>query len=357
MKNIIFKGKDQDYIFKYNPYHGKDGRFSSRDEHTTFSPGKDQRTAARSIDNENTRRKKEGMNQLVSGAYSTIGKQDYSTVRANYLKDQAAKINPIQQMPKPLSAGQPVDWLSMDDDTLMENLEKYMPGIHDVATKGWASNHPPSEYIDTKKNGDMVLTDIYAARGYHAKPEIMSKDDIKDYIKTNNTPELYRGMGNSSSGQSGADKQTRFAEDDLHFAGLGVLGNGTYAAETPKNNPARYNTGLSVARSYARGGGGDLTGTCVRMTLKKGTKTASVETIRKEQRDFRAKLNGDIDIEKDFLQQLFDITEDTGRFAALRGYEAWYDNTGNSSGASPIEPYWVVVNRGQIIIQKERYDA
>ena len=357
MKNIIFKGKDQDYIFKYNPYHGKDGRFSSRDNHTTFSPGKDKRTAARSIDNENARRKKEGMNQLVSGAYSTIGKHDYSTVRANYLKDQAAKQKPAKKIAKPVSAGKPVDWENMDDDTFVKGLEKYMPGITDITNNGWAKDHARHDYVDTKKNGDMVLTDIYTARGYHAKPEMMSKDDIKDYIKTNNTPELYRGMGKSSSGQSGADKQTRFAEDDLHFAGLGVLGNGTYAAETPKNNPARYNTGLRVARSYAQQGGGDLTGTCVRMTLKKGTKTASIETIKKEQKGFYMKLLSSSSVSPQQRKKLLDITDDIGRFAALRGYEAWYDNTGMHSGGTPISPYWVVVNRGQIIIQKERYDA
>ena len=44
---IIKKGRDT--ILKFNPYHGYHGSFSSRDAHSSFSPGSNAADAARSI--------------------------------------------------------------------------------------------------------------------------------------------------------------------------------------------------------------------------------------------------------------------------------------------------------------------
>ena len=145
----------------------------------------------------------------------------------------------------------------------------------------------------------------------------------------------------------------RFEKDPLHFAGYGVLGNGTYAAETPPNSYRNY--GLRVARSYAGRNGG---GTQVRMTLKKDAKVAAYTTVRRQQREFLSKLgqayySGTIGF--DTYKALNNICVDVGRFGALRGYEAWYDKTGAHSGATRNSPFWVITNRGALIIQNERY--
>lgn len=340
-------------IRKYNPYHDARGRFTSRNAHTTFSPGSNPNQARQSIDAENKRRAAEGVDQLVTGAYMTVGKVAYASSLKAYLDAQAKKKDPIQQTAAPAKAGKSVDWKSMSDDEFVQNLETYMPGINDIATKGWASTHNRWDYQDSSLNGDMVLTDIYKARGYNAAPQMMDKADIKAYISQNGTPDLYRGMGTSSHGQSGAEKMDRFEKDPLHFAGYGVLGNGTYAAQTPPNVP--FNTGLRVATQYSSRGGN---GVQVRMTIKKDTKTAAYTTVRRQQRDFigrvrTASYNGKID--RSLADTIVNICSDVGRFGALRGYEAWYDKTGAHSGARRSSPFWVVVNRGKMIIQNERY--
>lgn len=292
------------------------------------------------------------MDQLVGGAYMTIGKVEYGSALKAHLEEQAKKKDPIQPTAAPAKAGKKVDWASMTDDEFAKNLETYMPGITDIATKGWAATHDRYQYADSGLNGDMVLTDIYKARGYNALPQMMDKSAVKAYIAQNKTPELYRGMGTSSHGQSGAEKMDRFQSDPLHFAGYGVLGNGTYAAQTLPNSARNY--GLRVARSYSRRGGN---GTQVRMTLQKGTKTASYSTVRGQQRDFLAKLwsarySGSID--NGLANTIQNICSDVGRFGALRGYEAWYDR-GAHSGANKNNPFWVITNRGSLIIQNERY--
>ena len=338
---------------KYNPYHDSRGRFTSRNAHTLFSPGNNPTQAKRSIDAENKRRAAEGMDQLVSGAYMTMGRVAYGSALKTYLDEQAKKKDPIQQTPAPYKAGKSVKWGNMSDDEFVRDLEKYMPGIHDIATKGWAASHDASQYKDSSLNGDMVLTDIYKARGFNAMPQMVDKAGIKSYIAQNKTPELYRGMGTSSHGQSGAEKMDRFEKDPLHFAGYGVLGNGTYAAETPPNSYRNY--GLRVARGYAGRNGG---GTQVRMTLKKDAKVAAYTTVRRQQRELLSKLgqayySGTIGF--DTYKALNNICVDVGRFGALRGYEAWYDKTGAHSGATRNSPFWVITNRGALIIQNERY--
>ena len=120
---------------KFNPYHDSRGRFTSRNAHTLFSPGNNPAQAKRSIDAENKRRAAEGMDQLVSGAYMTMGRVAYGSALKTYLDEQAKKKDPIQQTAAPYKAGKSVKWGNMSDDEFVRDLEKYMPGIHDIATK------------------------------------------------------------------------------------------------------------------------------------------------------------------------------------------------------------------------------
>ena len=156
----------------------------------------------------------------------------------------------------------------------------------------------------------------------------------------------------SSAGQSGADKQTRFAKDKKHYAGLGVLGNGTYAAETPKNSASNY--GLKTARNYSNRA---KDGT-VRMTLDKDAKITTFKKLANDRTAFESKLisarNSGALKDKDY-NYLKTMIGDAGRYGALRGFDAWHDSTGGYSGASSQNPYWVITNRSKIIIQNERY--
>ena len=86
---VIFKRQNGETITfeKFNPYHGKDGRFTSRGGHISFSPGKNEAQAARSIAAENARRKAEGEQEVVGGAYYNVGRKTY----AEALTDKKAR--------------------------------------------------------------------------------------------------------------------------------------------------------------------------------------------------------------------------------------------------------------------------
>ena len=368
-----------DCIEKYNPFHDKLGQFSSGNYASSFSTPKNPRYATGKLDENHKafteRNKKYSDAQQALGIGNgksdpdqddtrwmggtqdtTFGRADPNAEAnikiANAPKPAAKPKKPRIAKPEPERAGKTINWSKMSDDEFVSSLEKTMPGIGNVINKGWASKNSAYNYIEKHKNGDMVLTDIYKERGYNGKPKVVDKATIKAYIQKNGTPELYRGMGASSSGQTGSQKQDRFANDKLNYAGLGVLGNGTYAAQTPPNSARNY--GLDTARAYSNRA---LDGT-VRMTLKKGTITASYDEVLAQQKDFTTKVreairNGKMSQTDGY--KIIDVCEDAGRFGALRGYEAWYDNTGMHSGATPSDPYWVITNRSKVIIQKERY--
>ena len=164
-------------VEKYNPYHGKDGRFASRDGHASFSPGKDPTQAARSIAAENAKRKADGEDEDINGAYYHMDRKTKAEIDADkkMLAAQAAPKpkKPRQPKAQPKDAGQHVDWKKMSDDEFVANIETYIPGAKKIGKK-WANSNAPRE-IDTHKEGDMVLSDIYTERGYHGKPTMMDR--------------------------------------------------------------------------------------------------------------------------------------------------------------------------------------
>jgi hypothetical protein len=370
-----------EWLQKFNPYHDPKGKFTTGDTATMFSLDSkflaNNQKAQDLFSYFNTRR---GLMQhaaqslgIPAGSGQTFvevnGKFRMNLLNVNnsgksdpFLEQHLEEANP-KPVPKivpsiPQTPGKAVDWKSVSDDDFVKTLDKEMPGHKQIVdaldkagydlSKSWGS----SGLIDTKQNGDMALTEIYKHRGFNALPTMMDKAAIKQYIAAKKMPELYRGMGTSSNGQSGAEKQTRFAQDPLHFAGLGVLGNGTYAAQTPVGKST--NTGINVARAYSHHAPDGV----VRMTLDKTAKKATFATVRGEQTDFqnrvmRAFQNGVISMKEH--NALRCLTDDPGRFAALRGYDAFYDRSSKHSGANASHPFWVILNRGKTIIQNERY--
>jgi|GEM_PF-1369712 len=375
-----------EWLQKFNPYHDQKGKFTSGDTATMFSAtpsliASNAKLASMMEDFTHRRNmmRDAAMSLGIGGGNNT---QPASAVvngkfRINLLNmNNGGGSDPLYEQhveeanPKPIpkitvsmpqTPGKAVDWHNVSDADFMDTLKKQCPGYDqiidsldrngiDLSAK-WGS----SPLVDTKQNGDMALTEIYKHRGFNALPTMMDKAAVKQYIDAKKTPELYRGMGTSTSGQSGADKQTRFAQDPLHFAGLGVLGNGTYAAQTPTGKKTySWNTGLKVARAYSHGA---QDGT-VRMTLDKTAKKATFAAVRKEQQAFQYRVMSATHQGLLSLKQsnaLMHLTDDPGRFAALRGYDAYYERGKKNSGANASHPFWVLLNRGKIIIQNERY--
>lgn len=93
---IVFCKSDGSIIEfeKFNPYHDQLGRFSTANSFTMFSPGSNPMQAKRSIDRENARRKKEGVEGEVGGKFvnvGTNGKNGYSAMPYNQAKRLAAE--------------------------------------------------------------------------------------------------------------------------------------------------------------------------------------------------------------------------------------------------------------------------
>lgn len=96
-KKIVFLKRDGGIIEfeKFNPYHDQLGRFSTGNAFVTFSPGNNPAQAKRSIDRENERRKKEGVEGEVGGKFVNVGaaggKDKYHPMPYNEAKRLAAE--------------------------------------------------------------------------------------------------------------------------------------------------------------------------------------------------------------------------------------------------------------------------
>ena len=194
-----------------------------------------------------------------------------------------------------------------------------------------------------------VLGRIYAARGYNAKPSIAaSEDELRrrtDTIRNEGEEEglvAYRGVTEAKyveqfMGQ-GPDGST-------HFPGLGVTGNGTYAAAprdkgSPEKRKANSVKALNTARAYAG----------VDRREVKANPTAGIErvlaiSIRSDANVLRNV--GQEGISK-LTQQASEIAgfriQDAGIAAAILGYDAY------EMATTANESYWVMLNRGALIV-------
>lgn len=330
-------------IHKYNPYHDKKGRFTTRGTMNYFSPGKNPVQAKRSIDREKAKAKADGFYDPNKNAEQHL---------AWWSGKDKQKAGPV--IPKKRGVAK-IQWSGLTGSEFKQAINDYLPDAAKIGKEVTKKYGNSSLWVDTKDGGDRALLAIYESRGYHAKPKIMSKKDIRDYIDTHDkSPHLYRGARKSSSGQSGKDKMDHFINDDTHYAGLGVYGNGTYAGESPKKGKyAGLNSGFQTARAYASYEKNAI----IRCTLDSKSKTGNFSSICNNKREFIRNLtthhnNGDISDSE--YQYLFDLTKDTGRFAALRGYDAFKATDSYSGGANQSRPYWVILNRGAMIIQDER---
>ena len=97
IKKVVFLKQDGSIIEfeKFNPYHDQLGRFSTGNAFVTFSPGSNPAQAKRSIDRENERRKKEGVDGEVGGKFVNVGtaggKDKYHPMPYNEAKRLAAE--------------------------------------------------------------------------------------------------------------------------------------------------------------------------------------------------------------------------------------------------------------------------
>ena len=243
------------------------------------------------------------------------------------------------------------------------------------------------------RGNDHSLSAIYDARGFNKRPEEMDKEDFEEFIKGDDVLEMWRGVDTGRAQY--ADIGLSYHENDIHWTGRGVFGNGTYfAAHDGTNDGAAVD-----ARREAIGYGGadpvlirgamrddnlarysDLVG--VSLAISKMT-TPSLDDPRKPAESVR-----DLDPEglmvsasqgrmRDAweqhatrqttamameivsqgldagmtLSQIRRVTDDHGRIAALIGYDG-IQSAPYGGGAAV---YTVVLNRGATVVEENLY--
>lgn len=198
--------------------------------------------------------------------------------------------------------------------------------------------------------GDSTLSALYDARGYHAKPQVATKEEM-DRLVAEGHLEMYRGIAAPRSDEYAEQLRT----GDTHYPGFGIFGNGTYTAYGK--------SALIEAADYSYGD----SGTVVRMALGKDAKVASFQKLIVEQADEldrrsaslaqrlkSAKAKGEAGlrevkaVQAEIVAEAANraILEDVGRYAVYRGYDAI---DCQDAGVK----YMVVLNRGKLIIQAE----
>lgn len=221
-------------------------------------------------------------------------------------------------------------------------------------------------HLDDYEMPDEALGTIYEARGYHAKPAVVSRDEM-DKLIADGWTQVWRGVGGKYvSSESQMGRVTEWAEGfrsgDEHRPGLGLHGNGTYTAsflgEAVDYTP--WGGGGARPGVYKRGSytfdHGDWPG-LLRIAIRPDARVISSEellTIRARRFDERraqiAAERGvpvdEVDV-NDLADDEYWVHADAGRLAAILGYDAIRVRSGNQGA-----PYYVVLNRGAVAVQE-----
>lgn len=190
---------------------------------------------------------------------------------------------------------------------------------------------------------------VYQARGYNAKPEVVSKKsdlkDRKDLLadESGQTLILSRGMRL----EAGSNYAESFKRGDLHFVGGGGYGNGTYAAAGKESEEVAFMyAGLKPdeAKDYFGANANEaLNMRLVAFGLKRSSSVVQNQTIQ----EFNKFETSTIRKAKALLKSAGNTKPqiaDLGMAAAILGIDAY------SVPSDPGQSYWVVLNRGAVVV-------
>lgn len=99
---------------------------------------------------------------------------------------------------------------------------------------------------------DSSLSAIYDARGFNKRAEEMDTEDFDEFIKGADVVEMWRGVDTGAAQY--ADIGLSYHENDVHWTGRGVFGNGTYFAA---HDGSTVNAGENSRREAMSYGGAD----------------------------------------------------------------------------------------------------
>lgn len=214
------------------------------------------------------------------------------------------------------------------------------------AFEGFDSENP------TRESMQALLGRIYAARGFNAKPEVVESEAAlrqrKDTLKNESEGDglvIYRGLTDPSHV---AQFRGEGEMGETHYPGLGVYGNGTYAAGhrdigSGSQRKANQEQALKTALSYAE----------VSRKERKANPNAGLDRVaaisfREDANVLRMPGIDYVLAAENLRKQASSLAgfkiEDTGVAAAILGHDAY------EFGVSRTQAYWVILNRGALIV-------
>jgi hypothetical protein len=231
-------------------------------------------------------------------------------------------------------------------DEFLKESPKYhrTSGSREPMKAKYDGNGPPRQRLEK----------IYEAQGFNAKPELVrSRSDLEKRKDILREPDgrpliLYRGVSEESFARQ---FQGSGPVGHRHYPGLGVYGNGTYAASAGGNQnslPKNGNfdqTAQRTASSYA-GGGRDLKDRVTAFALRWDANIVQFEGANAELRGLEY-IKWSREIRKQASEKFGTEFHAYGEAAAAMGIHAY------RVPMSSDEDYWVILNRGAVIAAQD----
>lgn len=236
---------------------------------------------------------------------------------------------------------------SLGNDTFNMNHEDFVNywmenKVINSAEPGYFSSMSENYY-----GGDKGLKKLWQEKGFDAPPKIVNEKELSAFIKEQNRPEFYRGIAGDS-----AKKYTEAFKSGDYYPGLGMHGNGTYAAA----NGEEAHRIATVYGRIAEMEGGQV----MRFSIDKSANIISDSKLwdwQKELDDVLRKKLADPNLDSITEAKLLSVRDaigNNGRLATMKNVDAYY----LSSGVDREGNYWIIQNRSKLIVQDtnvERY--
>ena len=197
------------------------------------------------------------------------------------------------------------------------------------------------------------LADVYKKQKFNGKPELVkdaqalfNRNDLITYDDGINRG-FYRGVGVDPKGSNFLDQwQGKGPGGDIHFAGSGIFGNGTYAA-SPNSSGWRYwREAFDEALGYTMGVGGGAVDTDIGVSANR----VGMFGIKRDAKYLDlTQWDGDwnhasfVDVAKRLLKT---NVADPGELAAALGYETVKTQT---QAGNTDQEFWIILNRAKVV--------
>jgi hypothetical protein len=230
------------------------------------------------------------------------------------------------------------------------------PDLNDLLDKDITKNYAEADnkpYV--RANGNNGLAYIYQQYNYHDKP--LSDNKLFNQLKEDGATVIYRGTADNPNFKS-AEINNNFKTGDIHWAGQGIYGNGTYATSLER-----------TAKSYTSNGG-----TYFEMVIRPNAKIIKEEKLRElinkdyeklkkqYEKDKAALLtryrNGDLADSYSKYKEISDALDsyfndaskalkyDSSSYAVSRGY----DIVSKKQYVNDDEIYYIILNRSAVVV-------